>query len=108
MTTPAPDPSLEALLAEMDAPPAPKPRTPAPTPTPKPSAAKRAAPPTLDDAPTDGTRVWLRDEHGAYVEAYWRKTRRRGEGIWVNTAFWALWGSNIPVPFEPASWAPYV
>ena len=58
----------------------------------------------LDGAPRDGSRLWLINEDGAHVEAYWRETRRLENRRWVPTAFWALWMSTIPVSFEPVGW----
>jgi hypothetical protein len=59
----------------------------------------------LDDAPTDGSRVWLQSPDGIFYEAWMRQTRGYMPGIgWTEKRYWAIWQSTAAIGFEPIGW----
>jgi len=61
----------------------------------------------MEDAPRDGTRVWIETSEGVQIDAFWCKSRRFSGNQWSDASWWAHWGTRSPLPDNVAGWYPY-
>lgn len=78
----------------------------------KPRAKRTQAAPSasalpLDEAPRDGTRLWLEMADGTQIDAFWCRSRRFSCNQWTDASWWALWGTRTPVADDIVGWHHY-
>jgi hypothetical protein len=61
----------------------------------------------LDEAPKDGTRLWLEMGDGTQIDAFWCKSRRFSCNQWSDASWWAYWGTRTPVADNIVGWHQY-
>ena len=104
MTTDTAAPSFTIATDVQFAPP-PEPRKPRARSTPVATPAPGALP--IDEAPRDGTRVWIEMSDGTQIDAFWCRSRRFSCNQWSDASWWAYWGTRTPVADDIVGWHRY-
>ena len=62
---------------------------------------------SMDEAPRDGTRLWVEMSDGTQIDAFWCRSRRFSCNQWSDASWWAYWGTRTPVADNIVGWHTY-